>query len=186
MKKIVRIITVGAVVSVILLAWLGGKRDRRAIVATVQEVQLRTIVESIPAGGKIKPVTEVKISPDVSGEIVELRCREGDGVKKGDLLIKIKEDIFISLCERAEASLNAVKAQLLQQEANRAQSELNWKRNRTLFDDGAISKSEFESFTTEYEIAKAQVEAAKYNVKSAEAALKEAEENLSKSTIYAP
>ena len=116
-----------------------------------------TIIERIPANGKIRPVTEVKISPDVSGEIIELNVDEGDRVRKGDLIIKIRQDVYISLKDRAEASLNSTKAQYRQQKAAFDQAEQNYNRNRDLYEKRAISLQEFEASTAEYGMAAEQL-----------------------------
>ena len=145
-----------------------------------------TITERIPANGKIRPVTEVKISPDVSGEIIELNVDEGDRVRKGDLIIKIRQDVYISLKDRAEASLNSTKAQYRQQKAAFDQAEQNYNRNRDLYEKRAISLQEFEASTAEYGMAAEQLKAAEYNIESATASLSEAEENLIRTVIYSP
>lgn len=145
-----------------------------------------TIIEKIPANGKIRPVTEVKISPDVSGEIVELNVEEGDRVQKGDLIIKIRQDVYISLKDRAEASLNSTRAQYRQQKASLDQAEQNYNRNLDLYEKRAISLQEFEASTAEYEMASEQLKAAEFNIESATASLREAEENLTKTVIYSP
>lgn len=145
-----------------------------------------TIVERIPANGKIHPVTEVKISPDVSGEIIELNVEEGDRISRGDLVIKIKQDVYISLRDRAAATLNATRAQYQQQKASFTQAEQNYQRNRQLYGQGAISLQEFQASTAEYNMAREQLNAAEYNIESAVASLDEAEENLTKTVIYSP
>lgn len=145
-----------------------------------------TIIEKIPANGKVRPVTEVKISPDVSGEIVELNVEEGDRVQKGDLIIKIRQDVYISLKDRAEASLNSTRAQYRQQKASFDQAEQNYNRNLDLYEKRAISLQEFEASTAEYEMASEQLKAAEFNIESATASLREAEENLTKTVIYSP
>ena len=145
-----------------------------------------TIIEKIPANGKIRPVTEVKISPDVSGEIVELNVEEGDRVQKGDLIIKIRQDVYISLKDRAEAFLNSTRAQYRQQKASFDQAEQNYNRNLDLYEKRAISLQEFEASTAEYEMASEQLKAAEFNIESATASLREAEENLTKTVIYSP
>ncbi len=166
----------------------------------VEKSEKRTIVETITANGKIQPETEVKISPDVSGEIVELNVKEGQEIKQGDLLLKIKPDIYQSALERMEASLNTsrsnlanAQARVLQVQAQFKQAELNFQRNKKLFEQQTISQADFDNISSNYEVAKAEVEAAKQNVNAAtfainssEAALKEARENLTKTTIYAP
>jgi len=166
----------------------------------VEAAQKRTIIETITANGRIQPETEVKLSPDVSGEIVEMDVREGDSVKKGDLLVKIKQDFYLSSRDRVNAGLNSAKANLsnakaaqVQAEAQFRQQELSYKRNKQLHDQGVLSDSDFETAKTQYDVAAAQVDAAKqsvsaaaFTVKSTEASVKEAEENLRKTTIYAP
>ncbi len=179
-------IIIGAVVLIGVLIIIGKNNKEEALAITAEQPTRKTITESIPANGKIQPVVEVKISPDVSGEIVELNVKEGDHVKKGDLLLKIKQDFYISGRDRAVAQLNSMKAQLAQSEAQFVQTQQSYERNKKLHDQNVVSEADFESAQAQYDINKRQVEAARYNVKSAEAALKEAEENLIKTTIYAP
>ncbi|MBQ2133660.1 MAG: efflux RND transporter periplasmic adaptor subunit, partial [Bacteroidales bacterium] len=181
-----RYILIAAAVVIAALIIAGRNNSGKGIAVTVKHPQVGTIVESIPANGKIQPVTEVKISPDVSGEIIKLNFQEGDTVKKGDLILQIKQDVYISARDRAEASLNAIKAQYLQQEAQLKQTELSHNRNELLFAKNTISQADYEKSLAEYQIAQSQLKAAEFNVKSAQASLKEAEENLVKTNIYAP
>lgn len=181
-----RVFIIIALLIIIILIIAGVTKKEKGISVTVESPQRKTIVETIPANGKIQPVSEVKISPDVSGEIIELNVREGDAVEKGDLVIRIKQDVYISSRDRAEASLNSVKAQYLQQKAQLAQIELNYRRNKTLFEQKAISEADYETALSQFEVAKEQLKSAQFNIKSSEAALKEAEENLVKTNIYAP
>ncbi|MDO4736107.1 MAG: efflux RND transporter periplasmic adaptor subunit [Bacteroidia bacterium] len=176
----------GALIIVIAVLIAIGKSKNTGILVNIAKPTITTITESIPCNGKIQPVTEVKISPDVSGEIVQLDIESGDTIRKGDLLLRIKPDIYISNKERAEATLNSSKAQYLQQKAQLAQSELNHKRNTVLYNQKAISDADYEKSLTELEIAQKQLQAAEYSIKGAEAALNEAIENLSKTSIYAP
>lgn len=163
--------------------WFGKEMSVKVSVETPQK---RSIIETITANGKVQPETEVKISPDVSGEIIDLVIKEGDFVERGDLLLKIKPDVYISMRDRAEASLNNAKAQLAQVEAQFIQNKLSFERNEKLWQQKTISDAEYESAKANYDMAKANLEAAKYAVKSAEASLKEASENLDKTIIYAP
>ena len=183
-KKKYILIAAAAVIAALIA--IGKNKDNDGIEVFVESPVLGTIEETIPANGKIQPVTEVKISPDVSGEIITLNFEEGDAVKKGDLILQIKPDLYISAKDRAEASLNAIKAQYAQQQAQFIQSELNYKRNKALYEKGTISATDYEKSSAEYEIAKSQLTAAQYNVLSAEASLKEAKENLAKTSIYSP
>ena len=159
-----------------------------------------TIVEKVSASGKIQPEVEVKLSPDVSGEIVGLYIAEGDSVVAGQKLLKIRPDNYESLLARAEAQLNSMKANFEQSKAVLAQSEarlqkakVDYERNVRLHNDKVISDADFDQFVSAYgvakqdlESAKANVKASNFNVKSSEAALKEARTNLTKTTIYAP
>jgi HlyD family secretion protein len=163
--------------------WFG--QDYTISVAT-KKVESKTITEFITANGKIQPETEVKISPDVSGEIIELYVEEGDEVVAGDPLCVIKPDMYISALNRAEASLNSSKARLAQAEAQQIEREMAFKRASQLFDGGAIPVSEFESAEASYKVAQAEVRAAQFAVKSAEASVSEAQEQLTKTRIYAP
>jgi HlyD family secretion protein len=158
------------------------------------------IIERVSASGKIQPEVEVKLSPDVSGEIVGLYINEGDSVRAGQLLLKIKPDNYESLLSRAEAQVNSTKASVEQAKSGQAQSEsrllkakIDYDRNKKLHDDKVISDADFDQFNSQYLVAKQDVEsskanvlAAEFNVKSSEAALKEAKTNLTKTTIYAP
>ena len=176
----------GVFALIAILIIIGVNKEKPGIEVNVAYPKRITITETIPANGKIQPVTEIKISPDVSGEIIELNVNEGDNVTAGDLLIKIKQDVYISAVERAEASLNSVKAQYMQQKAQLAQVEQAHNRNATLYKQRAISDADFENSLAQYLVNVELLNAANYNVKSAEAALKEAKENLLKTTIYAP
>ena len=144
------------------------------------------IIETVSASGKIQPEVEIKISPDVSGEIVELPIKEGQEVTKGELLVRIKPDTYLSMLQRSEAALNSAKASLSMSKARLVESEANFKRNKTLFEKGAISASEFEQIESSYQVAKLNVESAQYAVSSAQASLNESQENLNKTNIYAP
>ena len=161
---------------------------------------IRDITETVAANGKIQPEVNVKISSEISGEIIELHVKEGQKVKKGDLLVKINPDIYISALNRVEASVNTAKAdlasaksRLLQVEAKFKNSKQNYDRNKALFEKGVISEADFEKVETDFEQTKAETEAqreavkaAMYRVKSAEASRKEAMDNLKRTTIYAP
>ena len=199
MKKIIWLILAGAtfLIAVVLLKNCSGNK---AIKVATEKAVKRTIIETVSANGKIQPEVEVKISSDVSGEIVELLVKEGDQVKKGDLLCKINPLIYESNFSRMVATLNGAKANLFnakarleQVKASYANLEASFQRNKKLIAQGAISPSEFDAVTATYEGAKADVKgaeenvnASEYNVKSAEASLKEASDNLAKTTIYAP
>ncbi|MBE0678153.1 MAG: efflux RND transporter periplasmic adaptor subunit [Bacteroidales bacterium] len=188
-NKILKIL-LPAVILLIIVAVIGKKKGWFGQEATVkvatEKVEVNPIIESVTANGKIQPETEVKISPDVSGEIVELHVKEGDFVQKGVLLFRIKPEIYISSRDRAAATLNSTKSRLAQAEAQLIQAELAFNRSRKLFEENTISQSDFEQAESQYKVAKAEKESAEFSVKSSEASLKEANENLVKTTVYAP
>jgi HlyD family secretion protein len=177
--------------------WFGGNKP---ILVATEKVQKRTIYEIITANGKIQPETEVKISSDVSGEIVELFVKEGEAVKAGQLLLKIKPDLYVSAKDRALATVNNSKsnrensiARLEQSKAQFNKTKLTYNRNKRLVDQQTISQAEWDASVAEFEVAKADVEASEQNVKAAEsnvkiaeASLKEANEKLVKTSIFAP
>lgn len=183
-------ILVFVVAGLIIFAVIGKKAGLFGKAATikvaVENAEKRQIVETITANGKIQPEKEVKITPDVSGEIVELNVKEGDNVQKGELLLRIKPDVYISQRDRSLAAISSARARLAQAEAQFTQAELSFKRTKQLYDEQTISKSEYEQAEASYGVAKAEVDAAKYSVISTEASLKEATENLTKTSIYAP
>ncbi|MCS7005481.1 MAG: efflux RND transporter periplasmic adaptor subunit [Cytophagales bacterium] len=166
----------------------------------VQMSKLDTVRERVNGSGKIYPSEEIQISSEVSGEVRELFVKEGDSVKVGDLLARIRPDNLLAIRDRNLASLNAqkanyarAKAQTLQAKARLLKAELDWKRSQTLLDQKTISLQEYENFVSQYEIAKAEYEAAfqneesaRHSVASAVAALDEAEKNLKLTNIYAP
>ena len=176
---------------------IGKPEDTK--VAT-EKVTKRTIVEVVSANGKIAPESEVKLSPDVSGEIIELYVKEGDLIKAGQLLAKINPEIYLSNYDRTVASLNTSQANLANSKAQLAQinsqfinAKSSYERNEKLHDQKTISDAEYETSKANFEVAQAQVEAgeegvkaAAFNVKNAEAGVKESKENLSKTSIYAP
>lgn len=163
--------------------FLGGEKP---LIVKTEEVFKGTITETVPANGKIQPEIEVKISPDVSGEIIELNVKEGDWVNQNDLLLRINPEIYAANLERMEASLNNIKAQLAQQKAQLKDTEIKHKRNTSLFEKGAISSTEFETSQNNYKLAQLAVEASEYSVESSEAAVKEVQNSLNRTSIYAP
>jgi len=152
----------------------------------VAKVDQMNIVETVSATGKIQPEIEVKISSEVSGEIIQLPIKEGQQVKKGDLLVKINPDIYVSGVNRTAASLSTTKAGYSQAEAQVKEAKANYDRNKPLFEKGVISKSEWDRIVSAYEVAEANKQSAYFNVQSATATLTEARDNLGRTTIYAP
>ncbi len=170
----------------LIAKWSGWISSEDGINVQTTKVQKRTIVQTVSASGKIQPEVEVKISPDVSGEIVQLDIKEGIQVEKGDLLLKIKPDTYQSILERSQAALNTSKSALAKAKAQFIESESNFNRNKSLYENGTISKSEFERIQASHTVTQLNVEDGEYAVSSAQASLREAQENLNKTNIYAP
>ena len=152
-------------------------------VATVKET---TIIETVTATGKVQPEIEVKISSEVSGEIIGLPVKEGQIIKKGDLLVRINPDLYESGVSRNAAALSTSKAGLRQAEAQLKEAKANYDRNKTLFEKGVISKSEWDKITSAYDVATAAKQSAFFQVQSAGASVTEAQDNLNRTTIYSP
>jgi len=189
-KKTIYILISSAIVIVIALIVLSkkgiiGNKDK-AIDVEVAKANEITIVETVSATGKIQPEIEVKISSEVSGEIIALPVKEGQVVKKGDLLVKINPDLYTSGYNRTVAGLSQTKAGLSQADATFKEAKANYDRNKILFDKGIISKSDWDRAISNFETAKASKESAYFNVKSASATVNEAKDNLGRTTIYAP
>lgn len=190
MSKTVKIIIGIVILALVLLVagskmgWFGKKGNFKEV--TVKEVMLQDIVETVSATGKIQPEVEVKISSEVSGEILELPFKEGQEVEKGDLLVRVNPDLIQSAVSRSQASYQNVRAGLEQAEANLKQAKADYDRSKTLFDKGVISKADWDRSIATYETAVAGKSSAYYSVQSAAATVNEAKDNLNRTTIYAP
>lgn len=177
--------------------WIGSDKSTKV---STELVTKRTIVESVSANGKIEPEVEVKLSPDVSGEVIELYVKEGDKINAGDLLAKINPELYISSYDRSVAMVNTQRANLANSNARLSQvksqfinAKATFERNEILYKQQTISQAEYDGAKAAFEVAKAEVNAAEetvkaadYSVKSADASVKESKENLSKTSIYAP
>ncbi len=199
-KKLWIIIGAAAVVVLIIIAAVvKGQRNDGTKIAT-EKVTKRTIIQTVSANGKIQPEKDIKISPYISGEVVELYVKEGNQVKKGDLLAKIDPEIYISQFDQSEAAVNTQKAnlanskaRLVQNKANFENSRLTFERQEKLFKEGVISKAEYDKSKADFQVTQAQVAggeqdimASEFMVKSSEAALKKSKEDLNRTAIFAP
>jgi len=195
------LIAVGVLIALLVVAKLtgliGGEKIEKV---TIEKAETRKVTETVTASGKIQPETEVKLSSEVSGEVVELLVKEGDVVKKGQLLFKVRPDILKSGYDRASASYNSQRAsvgsaeqQLKQSQGTFANEEGIYKRNVELFKKKVISVAEFDAAKAAYSTAKTSLEgakqsliAAKFNLAQSGANVQEASANLAKATTYAP
>ena len=203
MKKRTKILLIIAGVLIVLgiigkmAGWFGKKPG---VEVAIEKAALRDITEMVSANGKIQPEVEVKISADVSGEIVELHVKEGQKVQKGQHLLTINPDLIQSAADRVAAALNQSKANLANAKARESQAKANFvnaeqsfNRNKKLRDQQAISAAEYDAAVAQFEGAKGELEAAKqsvlaaeFAVNSAQASLKEANDNLNRTRVYAP
>jgi HlyD family secretion protein len=195
---------IGAVVVLLLvivvgrsMGWIGKPKEIEVELAKAKRV---TIIEKVSASGTVQPVTEVKIAPEVSGEIIDLLIEEGDSVKKGTTLVKIRPDTWQSQVERAEAGLSQQRANLEQARASLSRAkatliraEAEYKRNEKLYNEKVISDADWQLAKQNYEVAKndvssaeQSVEASRFVIKSTEASLREARENFRKTTVVSP
>lgn len=192
---------IGILVAILLVGVVMKSRNRSDAERIYSaEAKPRTIIEVVSANGKVQPETEVKMSADVSGEVIELMVKEGQLVKAGEFLAKINPDLTLAALQRAEASLNTQRANLANAKARLAQSksrlineEASFKRSSTLFSQGAISQADMDAAKATFEVAKAEVDAAEesvngsqFSVRSGEATLKEANDQLTRTSIFAP
>ena len=189
-KKTIYILLAVAVVLIGTLIGLSksgviGNKDKGTEIE-IANVAASTIVETVSATGKIQPEIEVKISSEVSKEIIALNVKKGQVVKKGDLLVKINPDLYTSSYNRTISNLSGTKAGLNQSEASYKEAKANYDRNKSLYDKGIISRADWDKAIASFEVAKANKQNAYYNVQSASATVLEAKDNLGRTTIYAP
>ncbi len=179
----------GGIAAVILLLILSsiirGKREQ-PIAVTTEKATRRTIVQTVSATGKVQPETEVKISPEVAGEIIELPVADGQEVKKGDLLMKIRPDSYKALLEQQQAAISTAEAISTQQKSAVQKAEQDFKQAEDLFHKKLISRTEMVTAQTGYDSAKAMYESGLHSIEGAKASSSQARDQLSKTTIYAP
>ena len=176
------------VIILVMLAIVAKKQgwidsNSSAIEVTTGFIHKRTVIESVMASGKIQPEVEVKMSPEVSGEIIEVHVVDGQYVEAGALLVKINQDLYESAITRSRAAVNSAKASVAQSEASLIEANKLWYRNKVLFEKGAISQQEFDAAQRAITVAELQKEGAQYNLQSAEANLDEAYKNLKRTSI---
>src|SRR6516165_6337040 len=162
-----------------------SKREKPIPVTTEKAVR-KTIVQTVSATGKVQPETEVKISPEVAGEITELPVTDGMNIKKGDLLVRIKPDSYKALLEQQEAAISSAKATNLQQKATMFKAEHDFKRAEDLFNKKLISEQEFNAAQAAYDVSKNTFESSLHEIERAQAGSSQARDQLSKTTIYSP
>lgn len=170
----------------IALAAAKSRKDEKPTEVTVEKAIVKTITHVVTATGKVQPETEVKISPEVSGEIIEIAPKEGQTVKKGDLLVRIKPDYYRAQVEQQEASLASARATSVLSQARLVKAEQDFKQSNDLYEKKMISEAEITSARTNLNVAKADYESSLAQIRRTEGALDQFRDQLSKTTIYAP
>jgi HlyD family secretion protein len=184
-KRQIIIGVVGLLVLWLIVSILLSKREKPIPVTTEKAVR-KTILQTVSATGKVQPETEVKISPEVAGEIIELPVADGMGIKKGDLLVKIKPDSYKALLEQQEAAISAAKATNLQQKATMLKTEQDLKRAEDMYAKKTISIQEYNNAQAASDVAKNTYESSLHEIERAQAGSSQARDQLSKTTVYSP
>jgi HlyD family secretion protein len=177
--------SVGLVVLWIIVSVIAGKRDK-PIPVTTEKALRKTIVQTVSATGKVQPEVEVKISPEVAGEIIDLPVEDGKAVNKGDLLVRIKPDSYKALLEQQEAAISSAKATNLQQKATMLKTEQDIKRAEDMYAKKTISIQEYNAAQAAFDVAKNTFESSVHEIERAQAGSSQARDQLSKTTVYSP
>src|SRR6266487_383050 len=177
--------SIGLIVLCIVASIIWSKREKPIPITTDKAVR-KTILQTVSATGKVQPELEVKISPEVAGEIIELPVEDGKEVKKGGLLVRVRPDSYKALVEQQEAAISAAKATNLQQKATKMKTEQDFKRAEDLFNKKLISAQEDNAAQAAYDVAKNTYESSLHEIERAEAGSSQARDQLSKTTIYSP
>lgn len=180
------ILLLGGLFLILVVALILGSSRENVITVQTEKVERREIIQLVTASGRIQPEIEVKISPEVSGEIVELPVREGQQVNRGDLVVRIRPDSYIAARNRVQAAYEGAQAELRRAEANLERVLLEHNRMQELYSKQLVSESELLTARTNYTMAMAGRDAATHQIAQARATLEESNENLQRTSIYAP
>ena len=170
----------------LIIVWAVASRREKPIPVITEKAVRKTILQTVSATGKVQPETEVKISPEVAGEIIELPVTDGMRIKKGELLVKVKPDSYKALLEQQEAAISAAKATNLQQKATMMKTEQDLKRAEDLFNKKLISVQDYNAAQAADDVAKNTYESSLHEIERAQAGSSQARDQLSKTTIYSP
>jgi len=185
-KKLYWIGGIVLVLAIAIVALTLAKKREQPILVTTDKAFRKTITQLVTATGKIQPEVEVKISPEVSGEIIDLPVKEGQIVHKGDLLLRIKPDTYRAQVEEQQAALSSARAAIAEHKSQLAKAEADYQRSKNLFAARLIPESDRKTAQTNYEIAESALRASEFDVQRAEGALRTIDQALSKTTIVAP
>jgi HlyD family secretion protein len=185
-KKLFIILGLIVLVVIVFLAMAGRRKGEKPILVTTDKAFRTNITQVVTATGKIQPEVEVKIAPEVSGEIVEMPVKEGQSVRKGQLLLRIKPDTYRAQVDAQQAALSGAQASSVRFRAELSRAESEYKRIQKLYDGGLLSESERNTAKTAYDSAKAGLDGAMYEIQQAAGALRQINQALIKTVIYAP
>jgi HlyD family secretion protein len=185
-RKLFILLGVAAVVIIALVVFAASKNKEGGIPVTTEKAVVKTITHLVTATGKVQPEVEVKISPEVAGELIEIPVIEGQAVKKGDLLVRIKPDFYQAQLEQQEAALASAKAASVLSQARLTKAEQDFKQAQELYSKQLVSEADFTSATTNLNVAKADFDSSLAQIRRTEGSLSQARDSLAKTTIYSP
>jgi HlyD family secretion protein len=185
-KKLFLLIGAAIVILVVLGGMVASRKREKPIPITTDKAFRKSVTQLVTATGKIQPEVEVKIAPEVSGEIVEIPVKEGQSVHKGQLLLRIKPDQYQAQVESQQAALNGSRSSIVRNQAELEKAETDFNRARSLYEKGLMSASDWKTAQTQFNVAKAALESSRFEAQRAEGALRQINDALSKTAIYAP
>ena len=185
-KRLFLIIGLAAVVVLVLGGMVAARKREKPIPVTTDKAFRKAVTQLVTATGKIQPEVEVKIAPEVSGEIVEIPVKEGQTVHKGQLLLRIKPDQYQAQVESQQAALNGARSSIVRNQAEVEKAQTDFERAKNLYDKGLLSAADWKTAQTQFNVAKAALESSRFEMQRAEGALRQINDALSKTTIYAP
>lgn len=185
-RKLFITIGIAVVVLITLASAVASRKREKGVAVTTEKAFRKTITQLVTATGKIQPEVEVPIAPEVSGEIIAIPVKEGQGVRRGDVLLRIKPDNYQAQVEAQQSALNAARSGIVQHRAELAKAELDYKRAQNLFAQHLLSEADRNAAQTNYDIARAAVQSSTFEAQRAEGALRQIRDLLSKTTIVAP
>ncbi|HEY0791463.1 MAG TPA: efflux RND transporter periplasmic adaptor subunit [Chthoniobacterales bacterium] len=181
-----RWLAVGVVLTAAAVGVTMNQRREKPVIVTTERAAVRDLTETVSAIGKIRPELEVKISPEVAGEITALPVVVGQEVKKGDLLVRIKPDNYLARVKQAEAALSAAEADSLQRKAQMLNDQLDQHRAQELFSKKLLSESDYKGAETKAQVSAASYQSSLHNIDVSRSSLDQAKDLLDKTVIYSP
>ncbi len=185
-KKLILLIGAAALIVITLVSMMAARKREKPLLVTTDKALQQTITQLVTATGKIQPEVEVKIAPEVSGELIEIPVKEGQLVHRGQLLLKIKPDVYQAQVAAQRAALNSSRSAAVRNRAEVEKAEIDYKRAMNLFNKGLLSESDRKSAETSFNMAKAALDASQFDAQRAESGLHQINDSLAKTTIYSP